>query len=330
MNTFGSFIGISQKGITVKQQGKVVYQKPVGALAHITISGHGVSLSSNLIDYCLKNKIAIDFFSANGTHTGSILSNRYIESTLWSRQANCGDECRFSLAMTIIRAKIKNQYHLVKYFHKYHKTTNPALSVQYCQMTDFFKEFYSFCKDVNLKEPAFLEKLVGYEAQGALKYWSYIRELLSDDKVGFAKREHKGATDIVNCMLNYGYAILYSRVWQALLKAKLNPFDSIIHVRQSGKPTFVYDVVEIFRPQAVDRVVLSLIQKGNHLSVKEGLLDEATKKLVAKGVLDRLNRYENYRGAETMLEQIINRQTQEIASYIMDQKDMFKPYIAKW
>ena len=34
-----------------------------------------------------------------------------------------------------------------------------------------------------------------------------------------------------------------------------NPYDSVIHARQSGKPTFVYDVVELFRAQAVDRVV---------------------------------------------------------------------------
>lgn len=41
-------------------------------------------------------------------------------------------------------------------------------------------------------------------------------------------------------MLNYGYTILYSRVSQALLAAQLNPYDSVIHVRQSGKPTLSY------------------------------------------------------------------------------------------
>lgn len=81
-------------------------------------------------------------------------------------------------------------------------------------------------------------------------------------------------------MLNYGYAILYSRVWQALLNAQLNPYDSIIHVRQRGKPTFVYDVVEIFRAQAVDRVVFSLIQKKEPVEVKDGMLTADIAKLV--------------------------------------------------
>lgn len=130
-------------------------------------------------------------------------------------------------------------------------------------------------------------------------------------------------------MLNYGYAILYSRVWQALLEAKLNPFDSIIHVRQTGKPTFVYDVVEIFRAQVVDRVVVSLIQKGITLKVEEGMLDDSTRKIILKNILERLSRYENYRGEEITMEQIIRRQAKEIALYI-DDGMIYKPYISKW
>ena len=237
-------------------------------------SSKGVTLSSNLIDYCPANKISIDFFNSSGVHTGSILSNKYIEGTLWNKQAQCGIEKRLCLASSIIESKLRNQFSLVK-------------------------------------------------------YWAYIRELLSDDEVGFIKRERKGATDLVNCMLNYGYAILYTRVWQALLGAKLNPFDSIVHVWQPGKPTFVYDVVEMFRSQVVDRVVIALIQKGKPLKVEKGLLEDNSRKQLAKGVLERLNRYEKYRGEEITMEQIIRKQAKEIADWI-DMGKHYKPYIAKW
>lgn len=332
VNAYGSFVGLTQKGVTVRQQGKIIYQKPIGALAHITITGKGISLSSNLIDHCLANKISIDFFSPTGVHTGSILSNRYIENTLWNRQACCGSEKRVMLAQMIIMAKLKNQFNLVKYFHKYHKNSNKQLTVEYEQLSKFYSSFDKFLKTKGkvVKDEAFIAQLVAYEAQGAVKYWSYIRELLSDDEIKFERRERKGAKDIVNCMLNYGYAILYSRVWQALLKAKLNPFDSIIHVRQAGKPTFVYDVVEIFRAQVVDRIIISLVQKGISLGVENGMLNEETKKLLSKNVLDRLSRYENYRGEEITMEQIINSQTKEIASYIVEESKSYKPYIAKW
>lgn len=329
VNTYGCFIGLSGKGITVKHQGKVIYQKPIGALSHITISSKGVTLSSNLIDYCLANKISIDFFNSSGVHTGSILSNKYIENTLWNKQAQCGILKRLELAASIINAKLKNQYYLIKYFHKYHKHSCNSLNNKYEELSTFYSQFKLFLQHKQKTDDDFIILLVGYEAQGAIKYWDYIRELLSDDKVIFLKREHKGATDTVNCMLNYGYAILYTRVWQALLGAKLNPFDSIIHVRQPGKPTFVYDVVEMFRSQVVDRVVVSLVQKGVTLQVNKGLLDENTKKTLIKAMLERLNRYEIYRGEDITMEEIIRRQAREIANWIDDNKS-YKPYIAKW
>lgn len=329
VNTYGCFIGLTQKGVTVKQQGKIIYQKPIGALAHITINGKGITMSSNLIEHCLANKISIDFFNSSGTHTGSILSNKYIESTLWNRQALCGEEKRTILACAIIQAKLKNQYYLVKYFHKYHKHASSRLAVQYDELGAFYTRFKAFLHTGDKSDGQYIVSLVGQESQGAVKYWGYIREMLSDDNVNFEKREHRGAKDLVNCMLNYGYAILYSRVWQALLEAKLNPFDSIIHVRQSGKPTFVYDVVEIFRAQVVDRVVISLIQKGMTLKVENGLLDDNTKKTLSKNILERLNRYENYRGEEITMEQIIRRQAKEIAAYI-DKNITYKPYTSKW
>lgn len=329
VNTYGCFIGLSGKGITVKQQGRVIYQKPIGALSHITISSKGVSLSSNLIDYCLANKVSIDFFNSSGIHTGSILSNKYIENTLWNKQAQCGMEKRMRLATLIIGAKLNNQLNLIKYFHKYHKHSYVGLKEKYDELSVFYTQFKLFSKSKSITEEKYITSLVGYEAQGAVKYWDYIRELLSDDQVGFIKRERKGATDLVNSMLNYGYAILYTRVWQALLGAKLNPFDSIIHVRQPGKPTFVYDVIELFRSQVVDRVVISLVQRKVPLKIEKGLLEENTKKVLIKSVLERLNRYEKYRGEEISMEQIIRRQAKEIAEWI-DKSSSYKPYIAKW
>ena len=329
VNTPGCFIGLTSKGVTVKQQGKIIYQQPVGALTHITIATKGITLSSNLIDYCLAHKITIDFFNSSGGHTGSILSNKYLESTLWNKQATCGMEKRNILAAAIILGKLRNQLALVKYFHKYHKKHYPYLDEKFKAFTEFFHSFQATLKSKCYDKEVLITYLTGNEAQGAVYYWSYIRSLLSDDHIDFEKRIRRGATDLVNMMLNYGYAILYNRVWQAILGAKLNPFDSIIHCRQAGKPTFVYDMVEIFRAQVVDRVVISLIQKSVPLRTEKGLLDAGTRKQVSQGVLERLNRYENYRGEELTLEDIIRRQMSEIACFI--EKDVkYKPYTAKW
>ena len=130
-------------------------------------------------------------------------------------------------------------------------------------------------------------------------------------------------------MLNYGYAILYARIWQAILHRKMNPTQSVIHAPQPGKPTFVYDVIELFRTQAVDRVVISLIQKKEPLKVQQGMLDRDTKRRLVQNLAERINRYEKYRGNECRFCDIIRLQVKEIADYI-EKGIPYKPYIAKW
>ena len=190
-------------------------------------------------------------------------------------------------------------------------------------------KFLEFKKTCDLQSSDFIQQLMGYESQTAISYWDYVRELLEDDEIDFEHREHKGAQDLFNSMLNYGYAILYAKVWQALLGAKLNPFDSFIHTRKDNKPTLVYDMVEIFRSQVVDRVAISLVQKGYDLDMKNQLLTDETRILLVKSIMERLARYEKYQGAETKMEVIIQKQASLLASAISGESK-FKPYIAKW
>ena len=197
------------------------------------------------------------------------------------------------------------------------------------EMEQTINSFKAWKRSADVGDEGFIAKLMGYEAQVAIRYWDYIRELIADDDVAFERREHQGATDLTNSMLNYGYAILYVRVWQALLAARLNPFDSLIHVRQEGKPTLAYDLIEIFRSQVVDRMVISLIQKGRDLEVRNGLLTDNTRQLLVKSVMERLARYEKYQGEEMKMENIILRQAKLMAK-AFEGTDKFKPYLAKW
>lgn len=218
---------------------------------------------------------------------------------------------------------------MVKYFHKYHKGIAGALSDRYQEVCGHLCEIIERVRNISLKDEKYVVALSALESAGAVQYWSYVRLLLSDDGVEFETRERKGATDLVNSLLNYGYALLYVRVWQALLSVQLNPMLSVIHLKQSGKPTFVYDVIELFRAQAVDRVVISLIQKGEPLTMDQTLLSESTRKLLVQNILERLNRYEKYRGEEMKFSRIIYQQAREIAAYV-NEEAVYKPYIAKW
>jgi CRISPR-associated endonuclease Cas1 len=330
ISSFGSFIGKNNQGITVKINGKSVKKTVSHALGHITVTSRAVSISSDAIHYCMENRIPVDFFDHSGKCYASILSPVSVEQSLWQKQTGMSLETKAYLASRILLGKLKNQLHLIKYFHKYHKRGNMTLEECYNKTTAHLDELIEKMKGFRQGNNNYSEQLIAYEASGATSYWEYIRHLLMDDGVEFENRERYGATDLFNCMLNYGYALLYSRVWQAVLAAKLNPSVGVLHAYQQGKPTFVYDVIEIFRAQAVDRVIIGLVQKSEPLKMDKNLLDEETRKLIVQNVLERMNRYEKYRKAEIKFIDILRQQLKEIASYIVGEKKTFKPYIAKW
>ncbi|EXY44071.1 CRISPR-associated endonuclease Cas1, partial [Bacteroides fragilis] len=170
------------------------------------------------------------------------------------------------------------------------------LSEKYVEVVLKIDKLIEKAKNYSQRNEKYTAELMAIESQAAIAYWSYIRVLTADDGIDFIRREHQGATDLLNSLLNYGYAILYARVWKNILAAKLNPSIGVLHAKQDGKPTLVFDVVELFRAQMVDRVVISLIQKKVSLKMHDGLLNESSKRVLIRYILERLNRYEKYRG----------------------------------
>lgn len=325
----GMALGLSGYRVTVKEKGLVVASVPTSSLKHISVLGSGVSISSNILKYLLESKIPLDIFGSEGKHIGSFLSASSFQCQRWQQQADCPLGRRNRLGSSIIEGKLTNQLNLLKYFHKYHKAKRKEYQMLLEEMEVHVRAYKDTMRPFASDSPEFMKTVLAFESQGALKYWAYVKAMLADDEVGFEGRIKQGAKDRVNSMLNYGYAILYARVWQALLRAQLNPYDSIIHIRQAGKPTFVYDVVELFRAQAVDRVVLSLVQKKEPVDVEGGLLTDEGKKLLVRNITERLQKREKYRGEEMSLEQIIYRQAREMADYITD-GTRYLPYKAKW
>lgn len=325
----GVFIGMTSRGVSISERGKVIAQHHADNLSHVVITGKGVSMSSNFINYCMERKIPIDFFDHHGKHLGTVLTPKYVQTSLWAKQSDASRDRKNAIALGIIDGKLRNQYSLLKYFNKYHKNHFPTLQPKMEEMDRCITDFKMWKRHTSFDDEEFVTKLMGHEAQVAIRYWDYIRELISDDDVSFLRREHQGAQDLTNCMLNYGYAILYTQIWQALLAARLNPFDSLIHAKQEGKPTLAYDLIEIFRCQVVDRMVISLIQKGQDVEVRNGLLTDKTRQLLVKSIMERLARYENYQGEEMKMENIILRQAKLIAK-ALEGTEKFKPYLAKW
>lgn len=323
----GYYLGVCQRGLILKKAGQIIKLNS-SAVKHISILSKGVTISSNLVEYCAKNQITTDFFGEHCYHLASLLSPSTVNSSLWTTQILIPDEISISLAKSIIIGKLKNQVNLCKYYNKYHKRNKETY--EFNKLIDFFKQIEKSIGNLTIEnEKDYKKSIIAYKASAAEKYWEYVGELLSDDNVEFYSRVKQGAVDIVNCMLNYGYAMLYPRIWQALLKRGLNPYHGFIH-HSEGNPNLVFDFIELFRCQVVDRVVISMLQRKINCKVMEdGKLDDYTKTTLAQNIMTRLYRYETYRGEHRRLCDIIDIQASNLADSIISGSS-YKPYLAKW
>lgn len=102
--------------------------------------------------------------------------------------------------------------------------------------------------------------LRGLEGMASRVYFQALASL-TPKELKFRKRQQRPAKDIVNAMLNYGYAILYNRVDNALVKAGIDPAVGLLHVDKYNHPVFTYDVIEPYRFW-IDKVVFQMVIGG--------------------------------------------------------------------
>src|SRR5207248_5963640 len=131
-------------------------------------------------------------------------------------------------------------------------------------------------------------ELMGLEGAAGKIYWDGVRTIV-ENKAEFVGRVHQGAADAFNSLLNYGYGILYSHVWGAVVNAGLEPFAGYLHVDRPGKPSLVLDLVEEFRQPVVDRTVIAFTNLGQSMKMENGLLDQETRRAIAEKILERLS-----------------------------------------
>jgi len=332
VSTPGVFLGKRGRHIVVRRGRKNLRKVSTLNLRNITILSSGVAFSSDVVRFCSGQGITIHFLAYNGKPYASIVAPEASHTATGLLQLKAvGNEKGKKLACSIVKGKVRNQINLVKYYLKYRKDRDPdyvnACRIALEDMEERVNElkFLTLGKDYDL----FRNRLFSIEGRASSSYWDAVTVLLDDDVV-FPGRKRRGANDLVNSLLNYGYGVLYARIWGAVTTAGLNPCISFLHKEQPGKPTLVYDLIEEFRQQAVDRPVFAMITKGEPLVMEKQLLTKETRSRVVENVLERLHVKIPFRGGRKSLEEIIRHQARAVVKFIKGESKTYRPFIAKW
>jgi CRISPR-associated protein Cas1 len=318
LSGFGMFLSKKSERLLVRDGKKVVYEFPLFRLSEVVVASRGVSLSSDLIEELCHRGIRMSFLTGGGKPY-AMLSSPMLTATVVSRReqlAAMGDERGVVFAKEIVVGKLTNQERLLRYFGKYLKQTDNQRFERVDTLADQIRELKPEVERIaGARIDDVRGSLMGYEGTGGRLYWDGVKEIIGQ-RAEFMGREHRGAVDAVNSLLNYGYGILYAQVWGAVLNAGLEPFAGFLHVDRPGKPSLVLDLVEEFRQPVVDRTVIAHINLGEAVTLKAGMLDEETRSRYAAKVLERLESTETVKGKKYQVKSIIQMQARSLCSFL--------------
>jgi len=329
---FGKYIGKENELIVVKEKGKVVRRVKPDELRQIIIAGKA-SLSSDAVKLMLKNAVDIVFIDRCGEVAGRLMHP--FAGTAKTRREQYlayNDKRSVILAKEFVSAKMRNQISVLSNLAKARKDGNPELAERLMKARDKIKLSINALGEISgSKIEDVREEIMGVEGNASQEYWNSLSLIFPQDygfrgRRGLEAGQTRYAQDIINAMLNYGYAILHSECIRAVELAGLDPYAGFLHADRSGRTSIALDLMEEFRQQIVDRAVIKLISygqvKARECEMKNFvcMLNDSARKTLLAEVLKRFETKTQHMGRNLSYSSIILQQARRIASFLRGEK----------
>jgi CRISP-associated protein Cas1 len=258
VTTQGSYLSKEGECVLISIERVEKTRIPMHMLNGIVCFGQ-VSCSPFLLGYCAELGIAVTFlteygrflYQVQGPVKGNVLLRRaqyrmadnYLQTALLSRLFLIGKigNARVTLARALRdhpgktdEAKLKRVQHLLAGCIK------------------------------RLQDATDQELIRGIEGEAAKNYFSVFDECITstDPAFKFEGRNRRPPLDRVNCLLSFVYTLMTHDIRSALESCGLDPAAGFLHKDRPGRPSLALDMLEEFRSYIGDRLVLSLINRG--------------------------------------------------------------------
>lgn len=330
--TPGHFVGRRGERIVIRRQQTVVSEVLGMRLKSLMLGGHGQAVSTDVIRYCSQRDIPVHFVDGLGRIFATIANPESSNAELIGLQVEAKDSVKgWDIARMFVLGKMKNQMALLKGYAKNIRESRSGYIAAFRQARADMENIIMKVKKLRKTgdTAAFYRTLMGLEGILAAKYWGLVKMLIPET-LSFQGRTGKGAGDMVNMLLNYGYGILYSHVHNAVVKAGLNPMAGFLHADQQGRPSLVLDMVEEFRAPVVDRAVFTILNRKEPVRTDpDGSLCDATRKKTAAAVLDRLGAEVACRGLRMSIKDAMLRQATAVCNCLKGGA-VYRPLLVRW
>lgn len=280
----------------------------------IVINGRNGNISLDAIRWLVKHGVQVTVLNWDGKVLTSILPPESVQVKTKFAQYRAFEDpkLRLAIAKKFIEGKFERTQLVLDYLHQRY----PEVNIELPQDTS------------HLENANTIKEVMGVEGVVAAYYWQQYQKAIPEQLeftsrcVGRTNRP-MGASDTVNCMLNYGYGLFEAECLRAINSVGLDAHIGFLHEMSIGKYSLAYDIQELFR-FLVDLAVLGLVEKGT-MEKKDFIRTENfTLKLRASGTRKItnelntwLNKTVNYQEKETSWNYVILLKSRELAHFLI-------------
>ena len=273
-------------------------------------------ISTDAIKFAVENNIDIVFLDYYGNPYGRVWHSKLGSTTLIRRrQLEIYDnEDGLKLAKGWVAQKIDNQTELLKKLKQTRPEKKNELEKSIAKIEELREKIQKLKGSIEEKR----QTILGLEGMSSRIYFEAISSIMLK-KYRFNGRSRNPAKDEFNCLLNYGYGVLYSMVEKACIIAGLDPYVGFMHTDSYNKKSFVFDIIEMYRVY-VDKTVSYIFSKK---LVKDKFFDKIPggmtlnkegKALLIEYINNTFDKQLKYRGRNIKTRNIIQMDCHSIAN----------------
>jgi CRISPR-associated protein Cas1 len=285
-----------------------------------------VDLNKKLLTFLSQNQISVHFFNYYGFYTGTFYPREINNSgLLFVKQVKhyTNKKKRTRIARKILEGASFNTYRNVRYYDSRGK-----------DLKDFKKEIADLrAKLTQQKSP---EQLMGIEGNIKERYYRSFNTII-DQEINFKKRVKRPPDNMINTLISYCNAMVYTTVLGEIYKTQLSPVVSYLHEPSHSRFSLSLDLAEIFKPLLADRIIFAMLNRNqitkadfeqeiNFLYLK----DKGQKKIIKEydSTLERTVKHKKLK-RHVSYKHLIRLELYKLVKHLLGEKE-YKPFKIWW
>ena len=248
------------------------------------VAGQHTQISTEAMYLLLQNNCQITYIDRRGkimAYLGD--GHQSLEKLLLQQKVFANFHIVRKLINDTIGKKIANQRKLLAY---YASSMNDPILWTASKTIKMYEE--------KLKQCSSVESARGIEGMASKIYFEAFGNIFDAKRWDWQGRNRRPPKDPINSMLSYGYAFLEREVRTGIAGTGLDPRIGFFHSNNGRKDSLVFDLMEMFRQNIIDKFVLKLINRHSFYPIDFTMDEEIGCQLSEAAGKHWIRYYEDY------------------------------------